>query len=124
MADLAATLRPYVDSGAVPGLVALVARDDDVEVVTLGTQDSSGVPMARDSMFRAASITKPVTAALTMTLVDDGLVDLDAPLGEPLRGLDDVDVHAAGVAGAGLVEGRGVQADHRHPLDGGTHALS
>lgn len=84
MADLEDTLRPFVDSGDIPGLVALVARGDDVEVVTLGTQGSSGVPMARDSVFRAASITKPLTAALTMTLVEDGLVDLDGPVHELL----------------------------------------
>jgi CubicO group peptidase (beta-lactamase class C family) len=84
MADLEETLRPYVDSGDVPGLVALVAQGDDVEVVTLGTQGSSGAPMARDSIFRAASITKPVMAALTMTLVDDGLIDLDVPVADLL----------------------------------------
>ena len=37
--------------------------------------------------------------------------------GQPAGQLDHVDVHAAGVAGAGLVERRGVQADHRHPPD-------
>jgi CubicO group peptidase (beta-lactamase class C family) len=84
MADLEATLRPYVDSGAIPGLVALVARGDEAEVVTLGEQDSSGTPMARDSIFRAASITKPLTAALTMLLVEDGRIDLDAPVGDLL----------------------------------------
>jgi len=80
MTDLEASLRPFVDSGTVPGLVALVARGDDVEVVALGTQDSSGAPMVRDSLFRAASITKPITAALAMRLVEDGLLDLDAPV--------------------------------------------
>jgi CubicO group peptidase (beta-lactamase class C family) len=84
MADLEASLRPYVDSGDIPGLVALVARGDDVEVVTLGAQDSSGTPMARDSIFRAASITKPLTAALTMLLVEDGRLDLDAPVDDLL----------------------------------------
>lgn len=84
MADLEATLRPYVDSGAIPGLVALVARGDEAEVVTLGEQGSSGTPMARDSIFRAASITKPLTAALTMLLVEDGRIDLDAPVGDLL----------------------------------------
>ena len=54
------------------------------EVVTLGTRDSSGSPMGRDSLFRGASITKPVTAALVMTLVEDGLVDLDAPVADLL----------------------------------------
>ena len=84
MTDLEASLRPHVDSGVVPGLVALVARGDDVEVVALGTQDSSGTPMARNSIFRAASITKPITAALTMLLVEDGLLDLDAPVDDLL----------------------------------------
>lgn len=41
-------------------------------------------------------------------------LDLDVDLGEALRELHDVDVHPAGVAGAGLVEGRGVHAEHRH----------
>ncbi|NYE35627.1 CubicO group peptidase (beta-lactamase class C family) [Nocardioides cavernae] len=84
MTGLEAGLRPFVDTGQVPGLVALVARGDDVEVVALGTQDSSGRPMARDSIFRAASITKPVTAAVVMSLVEDRLVDLDAPVGDLL----------------------------------------
>ena len=84
MADLEETLHPFVESGDVPGLVALVAQGEDVEVVTLGIQDSSGTPMARDSLFRGASITKPVTAALAMTLVEDGHIDLDAPVADLL----------------------------------------
>ncbi len=81
MADLDAALRPYVDSGAVPGLVALVSRGDDVELAVLGSQGPDGAPMRRDSVFRGASITKPLTAALAMLLVEDGLLDLDAPVG-------------------------------------------
>ena len=84
MADLEAALRPFVDSGDIPGLVALLARGDDVEVVALGTQGTSGTPMARGSIFRGASITKPLTAAVTMSLVEDGLVDLDAPVDDLL----------------------------------------
>ncbi len=41
-------------------------------------------------------------------------LDLDVDRGEPLGQLDDVDVHAAGVAGAGLVQRRGVHAQHGH----------
>ena len=40
--------------------------------------------MAADSLFRIASITKPITAALTMVLVQDGLLDLDGPVGDLL----------------------------------------
>ena len=47
-------------------------------------------------------------------------VDLDGEVagGAPPGQLDDVDVHPAGVTGAGLVQGRGVHADHRHPAMG------
>ncbi|MBL0749266.1 serine hydrolase domain-containing protein [Nocardioides baculatus] len=84
MSDLRDALRPYVDSGAVPGLVALVARGDDVEVVALGVQGTSGAPMRRDSIFRGASITKPLTAALAITVIEEGFFDLDDPVDEVL----------------------------------------
>ena len=42
-------------------------------------------------------------------------LDVDAELGQPPRGLDDVDVHATGIAGTGLIKRRGVNAEHRHP---------
>ena len=84
MADLEAALRPHVESGRVPGLVALVARGDEVEVVALGAQGTGGEPMRRDSIFRGASITKPLTAALTMMLVEDGRLALDHPVGDLL----------------------------------------
>ena len=84
MSDLGDALRPYVDSGAVPGLVALVAREDDVEVAALGVQGTSGAPMRRDSIFRGASITKPLTAALALRVVEEGFFDLDEPVGDLL----------------------------------------
>ncbi|MYR45561.1 serine hydrolase domain-containing protein [Streptomyces sp. SID5910] len=74
-------LRRAVDEGTVPGAVALVARGDDVDVVAVGHVDTEGTaPMARDSLFRMASLTKPVVAATVMTLVDDGLLGLDDPV--------------------------------------------
>ncbi|PUA82432.1 serine hydrolase domain-containing protein [Nocardioides currus] len=84
MVDLEAALRPYVESGDVPGLVALVARGDDVRTVVLGAQRLGGEPMRRDSVFRAASITKPMIAAVTMMLVEDGRLVLDDPVGDLL----------------------------------------
>ena len=67
--------------GSTPGAVGLVARGDRVEVAAVGTVDVDGTsPMARDSIFRIASITKPITAAAVMLLVDDGKVALDDPV--------------------------------------------
>jgi CubicO group peptidase (beta-lactamase class C family) len=64
-----------------PGAVALVAHGDQVEAAAVGSADAGGtVPMARDSLFRVASLTKPITAAAVMLLVDDGELALDDPI--------------------------------------------
>ncbi|MCX5057261.1 MULTISPECIES: serine hydrolase [unclassified Streptomyces] len=83
MSDLHDILQQHVDRGTAPGAVALVARGDDVEVVTVGSVDTDGsAPMARDSIFRIASITKPIAAAAVLMLVEDGLLGLDSPVEE------------------------------------------
>jgi len=84
MAELAAVLRPHVDAGEIPGLVALVSNEREVEAVSFGTQGTSGTPMRRESIFRAASLTKPLIAALTMMLVEDGRLHLDSPVDDLL----------------------------------------
>ncbi|MGW4060440.1 serine hydrolase domain-containing protein [Amycolatopsis sp. NPDC004747] len=64
-----------------PGAVALVAHGEQVEAAAVGSADAEGtVPMARDSLFRIASLSKPITAAATMLLVDDGTLALDDPV--------------------------------------------
>ena len=76
MAGLHDTLKAYVDNGSVPGAVGLVARGNRMEVAAVGSMAVDGARMARDSIFRFASITKPITAAAVMMLVDDGRVAL------------------------------------------------
>ncbi|BBA98676.1 putative beta-lactamase [Actinacidiphila reveromycinica] len=79
--DLAGVLRPYVADGTLPGAVGLVARGGDVEVAVVGSADAEGrTPMDRESIFRIASITKPITAAAVMVLVDDDRIDLADPV--------------------------------------------
>ncbi|MFG2874770.1 serine hydrolase domain-containing protein [Streptomyces sp. NPDC048337] len=81
MSDLHSLLKDRVDDGSLPGAVGLVARGEEVEVAAVGSLDTAGTaPMARDSLFRIASVTKPVTAAATMTLIEDGLLSLDSPV--------------------------------------------
>ncbi|MFD8421726.1 serine hydrolase domain-containing protein [Streptomyces sp. NPDC059466] len=83
MSSLRDTLQQRVDDGTVPGAVGLVARGEDVEVVAVGSVDIEGTSaMARDSIFRIASVTKPVTAAAVLTLVEDGRLALDSPVEE------------------------------------------
>ncbi len=70
----------HVGDDRIPGLVALVATGGQVHVEALGTLAVGGAPVARDSLFRIASTTKPITAAATLTLVDEGLIALDEPV--------------------------------------------
>ena len=82
MSKLRDILQTYVNNGSVPGAVGLIARGDRVEVQAVGCTGTDGTyPMARDSIFRIASITKPVTAAAVMMLVQDGQITLDDPVG-------------------------------------------
>ncbi|HEY0167547.1 MAG TPA: serine hydrolase domain-containing protein [Jatrophihabitans sp.] len=83
MTGLRDLLQFHVDSGSAPGLVALVARGEDVDVQAAGLADvQTGSPMARDSIFRIASVTKPIIAAAAMTLVDDGRMALGDPVAQ------------------------------------------
>src|SRR5689334_9492069 len=77
--SLESTLLPHVESGEVPGLVALVGHGPEiVDVAVLGTPAvDDPTPLQRDAIFRIASLTKPIVAVLAMILVDDGVLRLD-----------------------------------------------
>jgi CubicO group peptidase (beta-lactamase class C family) len=75
----------HVASGQMPGIVTLVARGDDVQVEVIGTPSfTDATPLARDAIFRIASLTKPITAVATMALIDDGVLRLDQTVDELL----------------------------------------
>jgi CubicO group peptidase (beta-lactamase class C family) len=73
MENLRELLERAVRDGSVPGASALVAHGDTVEIGTAGEVE-------RDSIVRIASITKPITAAGVMLLVDEGRLALDEPI--------------------------------------------
>ena len=80
LARLRSAAERHVGDDQVPGLVALVARGDEVHVEALGTLAIGGGPVSRDSLFRIASTTKPITGAATLALIDEGLLTLDEPV--------------------------------------------
>ena len=71
----------HVGPDAVPGLVALVARGGQVHVTAAGSLSIGGPPVRRDSLFRIASTTKPITGAAALALVGEGRLGLDDPVG-------------------------------------------
>jgi CubicO group peptidase (beta-lactamase class C family) len=80
LARFSAAAAAHVGDETVPGLVALVARGDQVHAEALGSLSIGGPPVQRDSLFRIASITKPVTGAATLALIREGLLDPDEPV--------------------------------------------
>lgn len=128
---VAATLAPFVEDGQIAGAVTLVARQDQVlSLQAVGFQDlETRTPMATDSLFWIASMTKPVTALAVLMLHDDRRLDILDPvekylpefkgqlvvrekkddtvvLGKPVRPatLKDLLTHTAGVTGNANVE--------------------
>ena len=78
----------YVEHGEVPGLVTLVNRRGEVHVDAIGAMAVGGrEPIQRDTIFRIASMTKPITAVATMILVEECNLRLDAPEDRLLREL-------------------------------------
>ena len=88
-------LSRQVESGAMHGLVALVARRGEVHVEAIGTTETGGSePMRRDTIFRIASVTKQIAAATAMTLVEECRLRLDDPVDDLLPELADRQVLA------------------------------
>lgn len=75
-------LTGHVARGDLLGLVALMARRGEVHVEAIGSMeaDGDGGPMRRDAIFRIASVTKQVTAAAAMILVEECRLRLDDPV--------------------------------------------
>jgi CubicO group peptidase (beta-lactamase class C family) len=78
---LRAALRRHIANGYTPGIVALVHHGGRQHVEALGTMGfDEAKPMARDTIFRLASMTKPVTAVAALILVEECRLRLDDPV--------------------------------------------
>ncbi|MBP3963081.1 serine hydrolase domain-containing protein [Paenibacillus lignilyticus] len=74
-------LARHVESGKIPGLVALVSRYGEKHVEAIGTmRQDGGAPIRRDSIFRMASTSKLVAVAPVMILLDECKLHLDDPV--------------------------------------------
>ena len=77
-----ASIREVCDAGLLAGAVTVVwQRGEVLQVNEIGYRDvDAGLPMGRDTLFRIASMTKPVTVAAAMSLVDEGKLALRDPI--------------------------------------------
>ncbi len=77
-----ASIREVCDAGVLSGAVTMVwQRGELLQVNEIGYRDiDAGLPMQRDTLFRIASMTKPVTVAAVMSLVDEGKLALKDPI--------------------------------------------
>jgi CubicO group peptidase (beta-lactamase class C family) len=80
----------HVEAGRAPGIVTLLARRDEVHVDALGTLALGGTaPVRRDTIFRITSMSKAVTAAAALILVEECRLRLDEPVLDLLPELAD-----------------------------------
>src|SRR5258705_6509955 len=84
----------YVDRGALPGAVLLIARGDKLAYVeAIGYQDrETKTAMKKDAIFRLASMTKPIVSVAAMMLVEEGKLDLIKPVAAYLPEFKEVKV--------------------------------
>src|SRR5471032_158478 len=82
LAQIPPALQAVVDAGDLSGFVTLVWRKGEVaQVNIIGHRDiASGAPMTRDTLFRIASMTKPVTSIAALMLLEDGKLRLEDPI--------------------------------------------
>lgn len=91
----------YLDTGRLPNAQLLVSRDG--AIVHFSSQGparaGSDTPIDEASLFRIASMTKPVTSVAFMMLLEEGKVALDTPVHHVLPELADLGVYSGGGAG-------------------------
>jgi CubicO group peptidase (beta-lactamase class C family)/C-terminal processing protease CtpA/Prc len=94
LAQIGAWYEKQTDAGAVPGAVVAVARGGKLAYLrAIGHQDRDRkIPMRPDAIFWIASMTKPVTSVAAMMLVEEGKLDLDAPVAQYLPALKSMQV--------------------------------
>jgi CubicO group peptidase (beta-lactamase class C family) len=82
LAKIAPAMQGVVDQGLLSGIVTLLWRNGEVaQVTTNGMRDiERKAPMQRDTIFRIASMTKPVTTVAALMLMDEGKLRLDDPI--------------------------------------------
>jgi CubicO group peptidase (beta-lactamase class C family) len=79
--EVAVALQKVVDAGDLAGAATLAWRNGRAQTVCVGWRDiEAGLPVERDTIFRIASMTKPITSVAALLLVDEGRIALSDPI--------------------------------------------
>ncbi len=99
LARIPARMKQYVEQGTAAGFVSLVARHGHLaSLEAVGYQDREAkIPMRTDSIFRIKSLTKPITVAGVMILVDEARISLLDPVEQYLPEYHGIQVNPCGV---------------------------
>jgi CubicO group peptidase (beta-lactamase class C family) len=90
LARMQRVMAAHVANGDVPGLVSAISRSGETHVDAVGVRTLGGSePMRRDTIFRMASVTKPMAAVTALTLVEECKLRLDEPVDKFLPELAD-----------------------------------
>ena len=90
----------YLDTGLLPNAQVLVARDGEIaHFSSQGTAREGGKAIDEGSLFRIASMTKPITSVAFMMLLEEGKVALDTPVHHVLPEFKGLGVYNGGGAG-------------------------
>lgn len=102
LARIAPAMLREIENGAFPGAVTLIARRGEiVHFEAHGHLDAAkSKPMQKDSLFRLASMTKAITTAAAMMLVEQGVIKISDPVTAYLPELKDLKAATAGSNGA------------------------
>ena len=92
--EIQRTIDAYIQNQELAGGALLVRRDEEVLYEnTFGYSNiAARQAIARDSLYRLMSMTKPITAVAVMQLAEQGKIELDAPLNRYLHGFTDMRV--------------------------------
>jgi CubicO group peptidase (beta-lactamase class C family) len=94
-------MQALVDQHQVGGIVTLLMRDGKlIDLKAYGAQDEARKPMQTDTIFRIASMTKPITSVAIMMLYEDGRLQLTDPLSKYIPAFREMKVIAPGTNGA------------------------
>ena len=123
LAENRSSITQAVDTGLLSGAVTMVWHHGEVlQVNAIGHRDiEAGLPMTRDTIFRIASMTKPVTVAAALALADEGKLRLADPISRWVPELEGMRVLAdpTGPLTETTPAGRPIPAEERMPPRGG-----